>query len=258
MTPARQVLRWTIPGWLFFLLLFVFDGIRVAFGASSPLWQIIKTNASLLLAISAAGLPTGFLIYQIYFWVYWSFPFPTVFGLGQPLDRARDILKDVLDIDFDRLAARDWDETPESATTWKAFGLVKIGVKDPEIMTRYRDNWLLANFVWHKTVVDNGLEPLETTAQGYSDVYHSLGTARWSLVFASGLHICTAIANIWPQRSQLYLWAPLVVNLSLVYVLFRALTAARYDTLSTLLQFKHDFITYYHRIPQKKGDGKGE
>lgn len=119
---------------------------------------------------------------------------------------------------------------------------------------RYRDNWLLANFVWHRMVADNEVEFLETRAQGYSDVYHSIGSARWSLVFAFALHLHIAMASIWPQRGQLYLWVPLATTLFLFYVFFRALTAARYDTLATLLQFKHDFITYYHRFPREKGN----
>lgn len=118
-------------------------------------------------------------------------------------------------------------------------------------MMSYRNNWLLANFLWHKTVADNEVESLERTAQGYSDIYHSIGCARWSLVLAFGLHLCTAMTNISPQRDQLHVWIPLVINLFLVVVLFRALTAARYDTLTTLLRFKHDFITYYHRFPRE-------
>jgi hypothetical protein len=254
MTPARQVLRWTIPGWLLFLFLYVFGGIQVAFGMPSPLWQIVAADADLLLAIAAAGLPVGFLIYQIYFWVYWAFPFPAVLGLGQPLDRARDILKDMLDMDFHQLVEREWDETPPSATIWRTFGPLKIGTKDRKVMMRYRDNWLLANFLWHKTVADNEVEFLETTAQGYSDVYHSIGSARWSLVLAFGLHLCTAVMSTWPQRDQLHMWIPLLISLFLTVVFFRILTAARYDTLATLLQFKHDFITYYHRFPREKGN----
>lgn len=69
-------------------------------------------------------------------------------------------------------------------------------------MTRYRDNWLLANFVWHRIVVENRAEYLERTAQVYADIYHSIGTARWSLSLALGLHLCIVVVNACTQGWQ--------------------------------------------------------
>ena len=252
MDSARQALRWTIPGWLFFLFLVMFEGMRIVFGFSSPLWETITAIPALSVGIAAAGLPVGFLIYQIYYWMYWVFPFPAILGLGQPEDRAQHILKDVLEIDFDQIAAHLWNETPINAVSQKKFGPVKIHFKDRKIMMQYRDNWLLATFMWNKTLLENKLQSLEREAQGYADIYHSLGTGRWALVLAFGFHTYLAIAGTWGRLAQVLFWVALAINLFLVWLFFQVLTAARYDTLSTLLQFEHDIITYFHRFPVKR------
>jgi len=251
MDTARQVLRWTIPGWVLLVLLFLYDAVGMAFGAPSTLWQAVWADARLLVGFAAAGLPIGFIVYQIYFWVYWTFPFPVVLGLGNPLDRAQSILIDVQgDMRFPDSVGVRWKEVPDTATKKKKVLFLTIPYKSREIMMDYRDNWFLANFAWHRMVVENEVEPLERVALGYSDIYHSLGAGRWSLVLAWVAYVGLGVSN---HHARL---GSLIVSLLITIVLFRAFTAARYDTLATLLRFKHDFLTYYHRHPRKGAMGK--
>jgi hypothetical protein len=263
MESARQVIRWTIPGWLFVLLLFVFDGVRLLLRLRPVFWEAVEANMNLTVAFVAAGLPIGFLIYQVYFWEYWVFPFPTMFGLGQPRDRGKDILRDVVDMDLEQMAGngRALDrETPDVATKWWGTSFLQVGgIKDPKIMKRYRHNWLLQNFVWRKTLIENDAESLDETAVHYSDIYHSLGASRWSLVLAFFLHTSAYIYielvmhPLLAQPLDVLDWRIVpIINFVLLALLFWMLTSARYDTLETLVQFKHDFITYFCRFPQCK------
>lgn len=253
MNTARQAIRWTIPGWLFFLFLLVFDGVALVFGHRPMLWKTVVAEPNLSIALAAAGLPTGYLIFQVYFWVYWVFPFPKLLGLQLPRDRGRMILKDVTDVNLRDMVGRALDmTTPETPT--KRWWIVKY--KDPKVMERYRHNWLLQNFIWRKTLIENNAESLEATAVHYSDIYHSLGAARWSLVLAFLLHastyVCTVLVPHLHSPMAPRSWLTPISNLVLAIILFAALTVARYDTLTTLIQFKHDFITYFHRSDRRR------
>jgi hypothetical protein len=261
MDTARQIIRWSVPGWVFFLFLFMFDGVTLIFGQRPALWEAVKANKDLLVAITAAGLPIGFLLSQVYSWVYWVFPFPAIVGVGTPHDRARDILRDVMDdIDWEEMlgVGRVLDkQTPLTPTRWLKTRFITIGVKDPATMVRYRYNWLLQEFLWQKTLLENDAEWLDETAAHYSDIYDSLGTTRWSLVLAFLVHTLRHVyltpgQPLMAQWSDVKWWLLLTVNLILVTFLFRALTSARYEVLEALIQFKHDFITYFHRLSQSK------
>lgn len=255
MDSARQALRWTIPGWLFILFIFLFEGMRMLFGAPSALWLAVATDGRLLLGILAGGLPIGFVIYQIYFWVYWVVKFPEILGLGHPLDRSWPILKDVIDeLDLKQMAGREWRKAPETATRETEFGPLRIRFKDRKVMENYRDNWLVVNFLWHKLIAENQLQSLENTAMTLHDIYHCLGTARYSVSLSFGFHTFATIVCNWPPSLQLSLWLPLLLNGGLTVIFFSAFHAARYDTLAAILQFKHDFITYYHRLSLKQGN----
>jgi len=251
MDAAGQAVRWTIPGWLFILFLFMFEGPRILFGQPSGLWEAVAGDGRLLLGIAAAGLPIGFLIYQIYFWMYWVVPVPGVLGVGQPLNRAEEILKDVLpDLDLRNLAEREWEETEDTPLRPAKFGPITVGfvrVKDRSIMMDYRNNWLLVNFLWHRMIVERQAHSLERVASGLHDIYHSLGTARWAVLLGFGLHtVVTVVSN---RSLCTQAWLALLVNGFLTVLFFRAFHAARYDTLAAIIQFKHDFLTYYHRHP---------
>jgi hypothetical protein len=257
MDSARQALRWSIPGFVFVLLVFLFDGIRSLFGIPSGLWQAVAGDGRLLLGIAAAGLPIGFMMYQIYFWVYWAFPFPAILRLGQPENRAWDVLKDVLsEIDLRGVVERQWHEAPDDSTRKVTLGPFSIRVKDREVMQKYRDNWQLADFLWHRTIVQNKVDSLERKTIALSDVYHGLGTCRWSIVFAVAVHVSASVAAGLRYLGNWRLWLAFAANTGLAVLFFAAFHSARYDTLSALLQFKHDFITYYHRLDMARNSEK--
>ena len=111
-----KYIRWGIPGWVMFITFFGLTAIDILFSPESDKNQIfvsirdfannIGTNSSMFAAIAAllvaaAGIPLGFMIYQVYFYVRWNSPFssdgffpPFVVGRRQDLKRSLDGIKD--------------------------------------------------------------------------------------------------------------------------------------------------------------------
>ena len=75
--------RWLIPGWTFFLTVAIFITIDLSF--QYPGWeqfekqirQFLNQFGPLLtsIVVALAGIPLGFLIYQLYFFIRWNSPF---------------------------------------------------------------------------------------------------------------------------------------------------------------------------------------
>lgn len=69
MDSTRQLLRWSVPGFVFVLTFFLLQAVWiVVIEQRSILSAVAGANAAGLLAIVAGGIPLGFLIYQIYYW----------------------------------------------------------------------------------------------------------------------------------------------------------------------------------------------
>jgi len=107
MDSARQLIRWGLPGWMTLLFLTLFILIELLFESwgrtSTDLFaslrggsyvQILKLIDNNLLALGVVSIPFGFLIHQLYYWMYWYAPVPSLFGtrIVDPVDRGREIL----------------------------------------------------------------------------------------------------------------------------------------------------------------------
>jgi hypothetical protein len=68
MNEAKRVLRWTVPGWIFFLMFYIFYIIAKFF---SPCFEYLKifdfNTIGLIPTLITLGVPLGFLISQIYY-----------------------------------------------------------------------------------------------------------------------------------------------------------------------------------------------
>ncbi len=76
MNSEFQILRWGIPGWVFLATFTVFKLAAVNYQLDVFL-RAISDNPAAITGVSAffvaLGVPIGYLIYQIYFWLKWTF-----------------------------------------------------------------------------------------------------------------------------------------------------------------------------------------
>jgi len=122
-SDLTRFVRWGIPGWVAILAFFIFliaDSIADAGDAQFLLGiseRIVgtadKTSAVMVtLVLAAVGLPLGFLIYQLYFFIRWNSPFSRD-GLMPPLivGRKDDLKRIMRDLKAEQLAfAQPWRE----------------------------------------------------------------------------------------------------------------------------------------------------
>lgn len=121
MNSEFQIIRWGIPGWLFFLTALIFkltekdfNIISMANSFSSP-----GILAGLTALFVASGVPIGYIIYQIYFAFKWKFMkrktvMKAVEGV-QDFNEARCTEKGLklwnkIEIHFDKMMSLDTDE----------------------------------------------------------------------------------------------------------------------------------------------------
>lgn len=264
MDTARQVLRWAIPGWNLWLFALLFITLRfIVSGRTLTLTDFASMNfaqvLSLLTALAGLGIPVGYLIYQIYFWIYWSIPFP----IKNPEDRGYSILKDC-NVDWKALVGYELDREAHRSAGKEIIriGKFKVYVKTRGLLKRYQHNWLLAEFAWERALWLNDAEWLDRRAIILSDVYHSLGASLLSLWLGYGIYL---VYDVVMHRSYImagdrgYLVA-IGFNLIPLVLFSIILRFNRTDTLRSLEALKHDFITYFgqhtetfdRKIPQRR------
>lgn len=256
MDTARQILRWAIPGWHLWLFAFFFIAVRFALSgliltltdfASHHFGEVL----SFLTILAGLGIPIGFLIYQIYFWIYWSLALP----VKCPEDRGYSILKDCT-LDWKQLVGYDIDADAHQSPGKVIFrlGPLLLTLKTRGLLHQYQHNWLLADFVWYRVLLLNDATWLEDRATVLTDIYHSLGSSLVSLWLSYAIYFAYDVImhrGLIAQGQTVYVWAA-VVNFPLLIILTVILRFNRTDTLRTLVALKHDFITYFTRFPRQK------
>jgi hypothetical protein len=258
MDTARQILRWAIPGWNIWLFAFLFIGVRfVLSGTILTLTDYATRNldrvVTLLTVLAGLGIPIGFLIYQIYFWVYWGLPIP----FKNPEDRGYTMLKDCT------LPLQKWFGYEIDADAHKApgkvfrLGPIRLMFKTRELLKRYQHNWVLTDSVWHQLLLLKDAKWLDDRALVLTDIYHSLGASLISLWLGFGIYLAYDVVmhrGLIAQGNIVYILAA-IANLPILIALTDILRFNRTDTLRTLEAMKHDFITYCSRSEQSdEGD----
>lgn len=297
MNTARQTIRWGIPGWSLFIFFAMFIMMRwiirvpIIWGTTGNIINLreliaqdplSKATPSVALALGVAGIPIGYLIYQMYFWGFWrAWKWPFVPGWVVPLDRGTEILKDlpILD-DLYRWTGRKLKELPESINwTPKAFKYFPLSFLttwiriipfsstsdwqkargesiDPRrIEIDYQDNWALAGFAWYKAILSTDTPQIIENQLSYMfDTFHSLGTVRTALLSAYFLYICydlimhaTELSKGFWHHYFLPYCLPILVNLVVFAIWFKLLTTDRRRTLRQILDYMRDWITCCHR-----------
>lgn len=282
MSPARQAIRWSIPG-TFFLLSLVFGQLVAVVGFDHQPdvgIELEQSNAALVVVLLAASIPIGFFIYQLYHAMLeeaigWLPPFVV------PLDRGRQILRRLTP--EQRLQIRrdsgiediDAGPLPNRLHPWGLRRALELGngrklpmrfQGDEDVNPRAvyvylrHQNWRAI-----KWALFNGLDPersatLRKEYADFSDIYHSIGTCRLAVVlgfsalllYDGSIHV-HPIVNHWDRSIGVFIvWA------GLVSAVFFVLTLARRHTLVSIQDLVADNLGRYIHSPDEAPSGEDE
>ena len=208
MDSARQVLRFSIPGSVLllhglicYLLYQRFQG--VAFIDASAL---IRTNVTALIAV-VATIPTGFVVYQLYYFRYvpvlkiWLRPWG---GRFVRMDRGGQILRtldsaqlrqleDIFQCQIDREQIHKI--VPKEGSPFErlmyAMGVLEVDGKTKALEMKERQSAYEKRWYTHWDVLRSAIDisaltikELKADYTSLSDIYHSLGAARTAVTTA--------------------------------------------------------------------------
>jgi hypothetical protein len=189
MDTARQVIRWALPAWVacFFWILFISVTFLICDRDQRIYIELLTKMQEFIVPLGVATIPMGFLIYQVYYWLYWYAPIPYFIGRFaiDPVDRGKEILAWVEEhVDFGELFGHSLNPTEEPYKRGK-LGILR---KDTRVMRSYRENWHLSDSAWYLALADERCETtaelLEKRNQLLGDIYHSLGASYTALTLA--------------------------------------------------------------------------
>lgn len=205
MDSARQVIRWSMPGWVFLFWLGVFQIIQnvCVFGSfaaameHSALTQLSAGSAAVMIG---SGVPLGFLIYQLYYHVYdrWM---PFSFA---PQDRGGEILRGLpgdvqarLRAYEPELSSNDMSET----TNIRLLSYV-LGPRVPRLKAEFRNrqgkddyrrnrlvNFEVIRFYLHVICAEIESDNFRQEYTSLSDIYHAIGASRTALICSFAAYV---------------------------------------------------------------------
>jgi len=267
---ARQVIRWTIPGWLLIMFFAIFTMLKSII-IGTPLAEIINlvpVPAFSFAGLAIIGIPLGYVIYQIYYWGYWKvLPSRIV-----PDDRGQSILKDISGINsyfrdhllkesgYKRELYRTDEATYEISSKFfsvllcllPSFRRIPRKMSKPErkeLIEKYQDNWYLAEFAWYKSLskFPHVANILQEEFKYLFDVFHSLGAVRVSVMGAIFFYIIYNFRVYWQFFFIMWQWehwVALIINAFISVALFNILTAVRRNLLRQCTTLMRDLISY--------------
>jgi hypothetical protein len=201
MDTARQVVRWSIPGWVFLFVLALLQATTWFVEGNSPS-SILQAEAPLLTpaaiaAVVTAGVPLGFILYQIYYsWYGKVLPFGFV-----NRDRGADILlalspevrNTLCSIDGTMPDLEEMSDPVRSFLLPYPFRRLKRVYRNALGAARFEakahDNWDLIRFWLHRVSLINKAELLKSEVTTLADIYHAVGAARTALLLSCVLHL---------------------------------------------------------------------
>lgn len=258
MDTARQVVRWSIPGWT---LIFVastlqlitsltWSGTPQALLASGTLNLISPAMVALLVT---SGIPLGFLVYQVYYYLYGQyFPFSIV-----NRDRGGEILAALpltIAEELKELAGSvsDTDNMTETSTLI-GYPVVRLipGARNQRGRAQYRlrvhTNWETIRFLVHVICLRNKSPEVRAEVTNLADIYHAIGASRIGLIAAALVHMGYNLV----AKAHLLQVAPLKVVASIllpqfgVALLLFALESTRRQTLNSLQMFLAQSVRFF-------------
>ena len=260
MNPARQVIRWSIPGWLFFLSVFVLQAQTLlverrdlAMPFQGQFSDGFSPGAIALLV--AAGVPLGFIFYQVYYSLYGSvLPFHLV-----NRDRGADVLIALPIATREKLSRSlrdsiDLEEMYERVyTPILQYPLRRLSrpYRNKDGRERYEKklqrNWDLVRFHLHRICSKADSWELKAEVTSLCDIYHGIGASRTTIFLACGTHF---LYNLFAKAEDLVVEptgtaVAIIGAYPLAFVVFRLLERTRTHTLTSLLSLlRHMFLWY--------------
>ncbi len=246
MDSARQVIRWSMPGWLFLFWLTDFQIIQnvCVFGSvgvaleHSALSQLSAGAAAVLIG---SGVPLGFLIYQLYYHAYdhWM---PLSLA---PQDRGGDILRslpgvpDKLKTYEPKLDIEEMCEESNIRLLSVIFGpklrRLKPDFRNGAGKERFRENRLInfevIRFYFAAICADLKDDSFRQEYTCLSDIYNAIGASRTALICAFVLYLFyNFLSPI--HRSDLFAahGLPLLINGSVFLLALKVVQSRRTRT----------------------------
>jgi hypothetical protein len=206
MSRDENILRWGIPGWTLVVSFVMFAFVDYFFADDSTIYTLIdsaltegelwRTLVAALL-IAAAGIPIGYLVYQIYFYLRWNSPVSKS-GLLPPLIVGRE---DELKLMLGDLS----DEDLEMGSSWRDHLLSSS--------TDHRGSWhYISQFL---SEVFSSLDPSKAISDKHHyllTTLHSLGASHIGFSFGFMFYLLTK----WKTQQIYLIWIPIAFLIVLV------------------------------------------
>lgn len=257
MDASRQLIRWSIPGWLF---TFIFVGLllvtlraadAIQFQAMATSLQTNAANVNAVAILAAAGVPIGFVIYQTYHYLYGRV-IPLVFFTS--LDRGYEVLRR-LPAGAYRVIKHDTNTTLLEADVTEIYRLPILRVPINRLKPQFRNrngqhsfeinlqrNWEVVRYYLTRITLETKSDAIHHEFITLSDIYHSLGASRLAILLAyvtatlySGYKLVFEPKSFWglnPSGTLIGMALSTIVLLGLWVVFsktrYRALISAQY------------------------------
>ncbi|MBE0682731.1 MAG: hypothetical protein IH589_12545 [Anaerolineales bacterium] len=266
MDTTRQILRWSIPGWVFSFMLFLFWLIMARTIDAIHLNDLISAIATHdyglqgAAVLAATGIPLGYFIYQIYFYLYAGvLPFDIVSS-----DRGLDVLFKLPSIVRKRIMKELNVIIPEQEMSELAqiksinLGIYRLKKQHRNFRSRQvfkkslREHWEIIRYCLTQISIKTKSEFVNKEVTTLTDIYHSLGASRVALFLAYFLWITfiairiTSDANsVWAQELPNTILGAAYTTLFFV-LLYIVLTTNRNNALISVQKFlEHSFYSFF-------------
>jgi hypothetical protein len=268
MDAARQLIRYSIPGGVFAVLLILFDLIFHAFWHSKPNVTFFAVTGSGF-ATAAGIIILGFIIYQFYYAMHQPivrFPFPRI-KLGRTYDRAGWILTGLTDVDgflervkemqgitgpldyIDRYFDDPRTERSRFATTIYAF-------RNHERDKEYTERWYINVHAMRSLInitTSDGQTRIKDDYVALGDIYHALGACRISIglsLFVTGIQYIVVDYSQYSAHLVVASTCAAAACVIIVGFMLRIVQHNRQDTLHTMKrQLRRDLRSWIAQHP---------
>jgi hypothetical protein len=249
MDTARQIVRWAVPGWVGILFCVIYVFIHLLFinckccnpESLSKMAEFFSTFKGLIPVLGVASIPVGFVIYQLYYWIYWHAPVPKCLSrVFSSSDRGRLILQNLENYDFESLFGRSLYKDRSSAynSRWR----------DKAVMKKFQLNWTLSESVWYKALncikYQHVRDYLDKRCQFLLDIYHSHGANNVALAVGFFFYLIGfAGGKLLKGNLALFDCLPIFANFVLSVWIYRIFQKGRLDSFIALSSLRSDVIT---------------
>jgi len=281
---ADELLRWGMAGWTFILEIAAFLSIYklilnyndkfAVFGNRIHLYFPTEPLSSLA-TLGAMGIPLGFLIYQIYFYLFWTIP------LSKAEPPEKKIVKKILkcskynpsDSDLNDVYKKWVESVINNKGTKNKKRWVKLVqfIRKREIkdLINFRNYWSLAQAIWLHNV-DDKHDRAAKKLQYLSYMFDSLGAiitaiclALFTLFIYNGWLIGRyGLYKTFPLKLNLlfasikyiYLWQVVLlisaIEILATYIFYKILWVNRIHIRSSIVTLMHSFICNFNCIEE--------